>query len=123
MIEETTIGEMLPKAISAHLAWTQTFSEAITSGSNNDVILKRAYSDDRCAFGQWLYGMDDTVKASPVYRRVKDRHYSFHVEAGVVARLLLEADREAARIALDGAFATASKELVQALVDWQQGSA
>lgn len=116
------ITETLTKAITAHMAWTQIFAEAIASGAHNDVILKQAGSDHRCAFGQWLYGMDETAKASPAYRRVKDKHYSFHVEAGIVARLLLEADREAARKALEGAFAKASGELVQALVDWKQNS-
>ena len=117
------IADMLTKAIAAHLAWTQTFDEAIASGAHNDVILNRAGSDDRCAFGQWLYGMDDAAKAGVDYRRVKDKHYSFHVEAGIVARLLLEADREAARAALEGGFANASRELVQALVDWKQSCA
>lgn len=117
------IAEMLTKAITAHLAWTQTFAEAIASGAHNDVILGKAGSDDRCAFGQWLYGMEDAAKATPAYRRVKDKHYSFHVEAGIVARLLIEADREAAREALEGDFAKASSDLVQALVEWKQSAA
>jgi hypothetical protein len=116
------IQEMLSKAISAHMAWTQTFAEAIASGQCNDVILRRAGADDRCAFGQWLYDLDDAVKATSDYRRVKDKHYVFHVEAGVVARLLLESERGAANAALRGPFAKASGELMQALVDWKQSA-
>lgn len=114
------IQDMLSKAISAHMAWTQTFSEAIASEQINDVILKRAGADDICAFGQWLYELDDEVKKLTAYRRVKDKHYVFHVEAGIVARLLLESQREAATTAIEGSFAKASGELVQALVDWKQ---
>lgn len=116
------IKDVLSKAISAHMAWTQTFAEAIASGQSNDVILKRAGSDDLCAFGQWLYELDDATKTQPAYRRVKDKHYVFHVEAGIVARLLLESQRAAATTALEGPFAKASGELVQALVDWKQAA-
>lgn len=115
--------EIIDKAITAHMAWTQTFAEAIASGANNDVILKRAGSDDLCAFGQWMYGLDDAAKTSSGYRRVKDCHYSFHVEAGVVARYLLEADRSAAHAALNGPFAEASRELVKALLAWKHSTA
>jgi hypothetical protein len=115
-----TAGEEIEQALTAHLAWSETFRAAIASNACSDVILAHAESDDLCAFGQWLYGQDDEIKASAAYQRVKDCHYVFHVEAGIVARYLLARDFAAADAACKGAFAGASAALQRALDAWRK---
>lgn len=105
-------------AVESHLAWTQAFADAIGKAEVSEAIRLCGY-DDLCTFGKWLYGLDDAVKLDPAYRRTKDLHYRFHVEAAQIADLMLVLQFEQAKQALHGAFARASAELVEAIRAWE----
>lgn len=106
------------EAIAAHLQWMQLFKEAAESGQLTQALERCAY-DDQCGFGRWLYQQDDAVKLTPDFRRVKDLHYRFHVEAGLIASQLKAGHFDMARQMLGADFATTSSGLIHALRDWQ----
>lgn len=110
--------EVIQLAIESHLAWTAAFESALDDKRVTASISTCAY-DDLCAFGKWLYSLDDEIKHRPAYRRVKDLHYRFHVEAGQILRMMKAGSYAEAKAHLAGDYAATSARLVQALRDWQ----
>ncbi len=106
------------EAIAAHLQWMQLFKAAAETGSVTEKLERSGY-DDLCAFGMWLYNQDDVVKLTADFRRVKDLHYRFHVEAALIVSQLKAGHFELARQMLGGDFARVSSSLIQALRAWQ----
>ena len=104
-------------AIEAHLAWTERFNDAIAHRVLPEAIRNAGY-DDLCAFGKWLYGLDDQAKHSSYYRKVKDLHYRFHNEAAEIVRLMERSFFDDAKARLAGDYAAASQKLQAALRDW-----
>lgn len=105
-------------AIESHQAWTETFLNAIESQKITEAIANSGY-DDLCGFGKWLYSLDDETKHRPAFRRVKDQHYRFHLEAAEIVSLMEGARFAEARTKLAGDYAVASAKLVTLLRDWQ----
>lgn len=105
-------------AIDSHHAWTDGFR-----GSIEKRVIEAEFSvcgyDDLCSFGKWLYSLDDDIKCHPAYRRLKDLHYRFHVEAGRILKLMQGANFTEAQKQLDGDYAKTSAQLIAALRDWQ----
>ena len=105
-------------AIHSHQAWTETFRNAIDRQEISEYLGGSGY-DDLCNFGKWLYSLDDEVKRQPVFRRVKDAHYRFHLEAAEIVRLMEAEDFAGARARLTGDYAATSAKLLGLLRDWQ----
>lgn len=106
------------EAIASHLAWTHAFTDAIEKSEVTEAIRLCGY-DDMCKFGKWLYSLEDEIKLTPAYRKTKDLHYRFHVEAAQVANLMVATRFDQAKHALHGDFAETSDKLVQAIRDWE----
>lgn len=105
-------------AIESHQAWTETFLNAIESRNLTEAIANSGY-DDMCSFGKWLYNLDDETKRRPAFRRVKDQHYRFHLEAAEIVRLMEQARFADAKAKLSGDYAATSARLVGLLREWQ----
>ena len=110
--------EVIQLAIDSHLAWTLAFRQAIDQERVPREFSSCGY-DDACSFGKWLYSLDDDIKHRPAYRRVKDLHYRFHVEAGEILRSMRAADFGDARFRLGQDYKAASEQLLKALHDWK----
>ncbi len=108
-------------AMARHGAWLDNLKAAV-AGQIVAEPLKLAGYDDMCDFGKWLYSLDDSVKVTPPFRRVKDRHYRFHQEAAEVVRLAIEGKYAIAAGYIDGPMTTASRNLIDALEAWQAAS-
>jgi hypothetical protein len=106
------------EAIAAHLQWVQLFTAAAETGTLTESLDRSGY-DDLCGFGMWLYSQDDAIKLTVDFRRVKDLHYRFHVEAALIASQLKAGHFERARQMLGGDFAEISSRLIHALRAWQ----
>lgn len=104
-------------AIEAHVAWTERFADAIAHRVIPEAIRTAGY-DDMCVFGKWLYSLDDEVKHTARYRRIKDLHYRFHTEAAEIVRLMETAFFDEAKVRLSGDYAVASSNLLASLRDW-----
>lgn len=109
-------------AISAHQAWTETFLNAIEQKKISEAVSASGY-DDLCAFGKWLYSLDDKIKRTPNYRRVKDMHYRFHAEAAEIVSLMNQADFAGARARLAVEYADISTKLLALLNEWKNAEA
>jgi hypothetical protein len=74
-----------------------------------------------CEFGKWLYSLEDRVKITQPFRRVKDLHYRFHQEAAGVVEMAATGDFDGARTLSNGAFFRTSQDLIHAMETWQAG--
>ena len=111
--------EQIRKAIAAHGDWKEKLTAAIDSGSSPadpDVV----GVDDKCAFGIWLYGLSDSVKAGERWRNICALHATFHAQAGATLSLAIAGKTEEASASMKfgGAYQHASTALTLALVDW-----
>lgn len=111
--------KIIREAADSHLAWTEQFRASIKARTISEEVATCAY-DDLCGFGKWLYNLDEPVKVSPAYRRVKDMHYRFHAEAAEIVRLMKAGRFNEATAHLAGDYAVSSANLLKALGDWQQ---
>lgn len=110
----------IAEAIAAHKTWVDFLNQALERRETPDELHLAGY-DDMCKFGKWLYSLDDTVKITQPYRRVKDLHYRFHQEAEQVVEQALNGDFTAAGLLSKGGFANTSAELVRTMEAWQAG--
>jgi methyl-accepting chemotaxis protein len=111
------------RAIGAHGLWKGRLISALRADDPtlDPVQLAR---DDVCDFGRFLYGpaIPAAEKAGPHYQRVKALHAAFHrcvCDVVVRARAGRKAEAEEA-LRPGGPFATASADLTQAMMAWQQ---
>ncbi len=67
--------EALSKAISAHAGWKARLRNVVSTGVS-DAPVSTVQADNKCEFGQWLYGPDvsATEKKSEHYLKVKQLH-------------------------------------------------
>ncbi len=105
-------------AIAAHRTWTANLRDQLAREELSQEM-KHAGYDDLCEFGRWLYSLDDAVKATPEYRRVKDLHYRFHQEAGLVAVAASHGDFKTANQLATGEFKRTSDDLIAAMELWR----
>ena len=110
----------IAEAIAAHMAWVDSLNQALEKRETPDELHLAGY-DDMCTFGKWLYSLDDAVKITPPYRRVKDLHYRFHQEAAHLVEQALNGDFTAARLLAYGEFGKTSEELIKTMEAWQAG--
>ena len=113
-----TMKQVISDAIASHLDWTQTFNKEIASGKLSERTYSAGY-DDLCAFGKWLYSLDDDTKYQPAYRKVKDLHYQFHTVAGEIVELMKHRAFARAKRLLESDYTLISMQLQVALREWQ----
>jgi Chemoreceptor zinc-binding domain len=115
-----TLATEIDKALAAHAAWRRKLTTAIRTGvfdaSPHDIAC-----DDKCEFGQWLYGssLDGAAKARKPYQVTRRLHAEFHDVAGRVARLAKDGKRGEAFSLLDNEYTARSETLSRALTKWR----
>ncbi|MEC7764701.1 MAG: CZB domain-containing protein [Pseudomonadota bacterium] len=107
-------------ALTAHAQWKHKLSNAINIGQceqGADAIA----CDDRCAFGQWLYGqtLDAGTKARKPYQVTRRLHADFHVSAGKIAKLAEQGEKAQAWALMDSEYSYRSDKLNRALQKWR----
>jgi methyl-accepting chemotaxis protein len=118
-----SIIDDITRAIGAHGLWKGRLAAAIAGGEQglDPATLAR---DDACDFGRFLAGpaIPAAEKAGGHYQRVRTLHAAFHRCACDVLRDARAGRRAEAEAALrpGGAFASASADLTQAMMAWQQ---
>lgn len=104
-------------AIGAHGMWKARLRSAIDTGASS-VSVADIRPDNRCEFGQWLYGDCRGGFAAPQeWETVRALHAAFHSEAARVLEMALSGRKAEAEKAmgLGGAFSHASSALVKEL--------
>lgn len=112
--------DQIDNALGAHAAWRQKLTTAILSGTLETSPADIA-CDDKCAFGQWLYGPDihDSTRERKPYQVTRRLHAEFHKVAAEVAELAEVGKRGEAFALLDGEFSARSDTLSRALKKWR----
>jgi methyl-accepting chemotaxis protein len=117
-----TTAAHIDKAIGAHGMWKSRLKMAIDSGKI-DAPIPTISADNKCAFGEWLYGPEVTAaqKASPHYQKVRTLHAAFHKQAAKVAEYATKGQKAEAlkSIGLAGDYAKASADLTTAMREWK----
>ena len=110
------IGE----AIGAHGIYKMKLDRAINTG-RTDFNPAEIGHDQKCSFGAWLHehSVSTTMQNDPLYKEVRDKHATFHKEAGQVLSHALNNDVASASRLLNGAFDEHSHELVSLLTKWK----
>ncbi|WP_162930214.1 CZB domain-containing protein [Pseudophaeobacter sp. EL27] len=118
MTDDAFRGE-ISEAIRAHAAWKHRL---LTAARNNetDLPVQDICRDDKCRFGQWLAGVTPNDRTGSYFNNIKTLHSDFHKAAGLVAQKIADGNPTMAIAALEGAaYTTSSKELEEALAEWQ----
>ncbi len=107
-------------AIGAHGMWKMRLRTAINSGAG-EVHSSAARCDNKCAFGQWLYGasLDASTRAGKPYQVIRRLHAEFHNLAGDVLAKVEGGDRPGAEHIFAGPYAEKSERLVMGLTKWK----
>ncbi len=107
-------------AIAAHEAWTRRLSTAINLG-NCETAPADIAVDDKCDFGQWLYGptFDEATRAGKPYQVTRRLHAEFHDVAARVAAFAEAGQKSQAYALLDGEYTEKSGKLMRALTKWR----
>ena len=118
-----TIQEQITLAISAHAKWKQRLVAAIRDG-HADVEVAVAAVDNRCPFGEWLYGEEGQLRSAPQYAEVRRLHADFHRHAAHVLELALGGNATEATAAMGPGsdFAKASTALTLAMSNWKSAA-
>ena len=115
----TPLIEEIQKAIASHEQWKIDLKSAIDTGKStfDPAIVDR---DDRCFFGQWLYGasLPDEAKKQEIYKEVRQLHEDFHHVASRILSLGLKGDKEAALRQLDGNYRAISEMMIATMHEW-----
>lgn len=114
------LDKEIRNAVAAHDAWTRRLSTAINLG-NCETAPGEIAVDDKCAFGQWLYGptFDEETKAGKPYQVTRRLHAEFHDVAAKVAALAEAGRKSEAYALLDGEYTRVSGKLMRALTKWR----
>ena len=79
----------LTEAYELHIEWKKRFHNAITNREHIDADV--IASDSCCDLGKWLFGeAKDKFGGKNAYSECIQKHAAFHVEAGVIAKLINE---------------------------------
>lgn len=118
-----TIDEQITLAISAHTKWKQRLSAAIRDGKSDFEVAVVAV-DNRCAFGEWLYGAESQLRGAPQYAEVRRLHADFHRCAAQVLELAVggKATEATAAMGPGSEFAKASTALTLAMSSWKNAA-
>jgi hypothetical protein len=114
------LEDEIVKAIGAHAVWKMRLKAAIDTGQSEFQVAV-VQQDNQCPFGKWLYAAQANVRASADYKKVQEMHARFHREAASVLELALKGNKAEAekRMAVGGAFAQLSSELIAAMTAWK----
>ncbi len=87
---------------------------------HSDISPEHAACDDRCAFGQWLYGpeVDEETRNSVPFLVVRKLHADFHKVAAVALEGALHGQRRARDTQALQAFDECSAKLTGAMQKW-----
>ncbi len=109
------------KAIGTHGLWKQRLRTAIESGKS-EYTLANTRVDNICEFGKWLYSISPEIKATESYKKIKDLHAKFHMEAANVLSLALQGKKEEANKSLvpGGTYFIASADLTKEMMNWKK---
>lgn len=107
-------------ALAAHAQWKMKLTHAINIGHCEQGAANVA-CDDKCAFGQWLYGptLDEGIKARKPYQVTRRLHAEFHETAGKIATLADEGKKGEAFAMMDSTYSVRSDKLTRALHKWK----
>lgn len=119
MSKQVTL-EQINAAIGAHGAWKLRLRSAIRTRAA-DITLAMASCDNKCAFGQWLYGteIDAATRTSVPYGVIRRLHADFHRTAGSVLSLVERGKPAEAEAQMNSEFVERSDKLVRALSKWK----
>ncbi len=119
-MDHAELDKEIRAAVAAHDEWNRRLTTAINLGSCTTAPTDIAV-DDKCAFGQWLYGddLDDDLKAGKPYQVTKRLHADFHDVAARVAELAEAGKKGDAYALLDGEYSQKSSKLLRALTKWR----
>jgi len=106
----------LDEAIAAHIKWKLKLTRFVEGKSAEMLQSAVIGRDNLCDLGKWIYGEGARFKSAPQYRDLVQKHANFHVCAAEVVSKLESGDKAAAKSALAGAFARASKETIEAVM-------
>ena len=93
------LAQEISQAIDFHLFLKLQMREAVATGKSRHTV-EGLCRDDQSKLGKWLYNLDDSVKATPQWKCVRDLHVDFHREAGRVLEIALSGDAASARSAI-----------------------
>ncbi len=120
-MDKAELENQITQAIRAHGEWKLKLGSAVRTG----VLPKPARDiacDDQCGFGKWLYRIkaDPEIARSTGFQNVLSTHAAFHREAGRIAGLVEQGEKEAAQRALDaGDFKLLSANLANNMGVWK----
>jgi len=110
----------IEEAIGAHARWVSELRQAVLDATaGTDVEAIRA--DDRCDFGQWLYGprLSAEDRTTKEFEQVRRLHAEFHQLAAEVVERAAGGQTLEAYGLLYGEYVTLSGRLALAMRAWQ----
>ena len=114
------MNQQISKAMDAHQQWKDNLYKAIESGSINKSI-EDIKADNKCAFGQWLYGneISEDVKNTAIFQEVKKYHAEFHVHTAKIAEMAIGSQKEEAleELEMGSEYSSLSMDLISKLSD------
>ncbi|MBI3795122.1 MAG: CZB domain-containing protein [Nitrospinae bacterium] len=116
----SNVKEEIQKAIGAHGVWKMRLASAIQTGKV-DAEVDTIRVDNKCAFGQWLYGpgVPPAEKTGDHFKKVRDLRAEFHKTAARVAELAIAGKKDDAKRLMDtGAYKEISTNLTAAMMNW-----
>lgn len=121
----TAFKAEIAAALGSHALWKSQLRHAIQTGTYDAVPTPSvARLDDRCRFGQFLFGpsITATEKASAEYRECRELHAKFHVAAALALEFALAGQKAEAEAAVqeDSQLATVSHQLTEAMLRWRR---
>lgn len=119
-MDKEKLEDEIQAAVGAHGAWKLKLTTAINSGKC-DTAAEDIACDNKCAFGQWLYGpeLDDATRTGRPYQVTKRVHADFHKLAHDVAILAENGKKAEAFALMDGEYKATSDKLLRALSKWR----
>lgn len=103
-------------AVAAHIKWKIRLSQFIDGTGTEKLDSAVIAKDNMCDLGKWIYGEGAKYKAAAGYKTLQALHANFHKCAAEVVKKVEANDKSSAKAMLSGAFASASKETVGAIM-------
>lgn len=104
-------------AMAAHLVWKLRLARLIDSANGEGLESTVVAKDTVCDFGQWIHGDGSKYMTMASYEQVVRKHADFHACAAEVVRKVHDGDKAGARRDLEGAFQSASMQLINAVAE------
>ena len=123
--------EEIDNAISAHTAWLKNIKTAVAvsamsaarSTSTQSInTITRIESDNKCAFGKWLYEtIEPELKKTIYYEEATILHTQFHQQAASILSLAFKGKKSQANslISEGSDFIICSQALIETLNKWK----